>query len=133
MFATKNNIAFYVVTVCIKKTILLFAQLSFNQKMSLESTERSPLLLNKNKTDISESEVIWNKSHILKIIIGAGAGTFLEFYAFALVAYFETEIINAYFPSTSSKYNELLEAFALFGVGMYILTFSIVIQHVFNN
>ena len=45
-----------------------------------------------NDSEDLKKEVQWNTKHILKIVLGAGIGSLLEFYSFGLVAYFEPGI-----------------------------------------
>ena len=44
-------------------------------------------------SDNIRKDIQWNAKHIIKIIIGAGIGSLLEFYSFGLVAYFEPGIV----------------------------------------
>ena len=79
-----------------------------------------------NQIEISHPDTtpkdVWKFQHIAKIIIGAGIGSLLEYYSFALVAYFETELKTAYFPPISSDYISLMEEFALYGIGIILIT-----------
>ena len=42
------------------------------------------------------------------ILLASGMGTFLEFYSFGLIGYFESEIANAFFPSTHSSFISII-------------------------
>ena len=44
-------------------------------------------------SETMRKDIKWNAKHIIKIIIGAGIGSLLEFYSFGLVAYFEPGMI----------------------------------------
>ena len=44
-------------------------------------------------SDHTRKDIKWNTKHIMKIVLGAGIGSLLEFYSFGLVAYFEPGII----------------------------------------
>eukprot|EP01084_Bolivina_argentea_P102803 184154_1 len=61
------------------------------------------------------NKVQWNAKHIVKIVSGAGIGSLLEFYSFGLVAYFETELKDAFFPPSIDQYGALMQEFTLYG------------------
>lgn len=75
-------------------------------------------LTSKQPLNIPEKlDARWDTKHIIKVVLGAGIGSFLEFYGFGLVGYFESEIALSYFPNNNdSTYNEFLEAFTVFGI-----------------
>ena len=66
-------------------------------------------------------DIEWNRTHIIKILIGTGIGGLLEFYSFALVAYFESQLKSAFFPTIHGDYDSLLVEFALYGISITIL------------
>ena len=63
-----------------------------NQKR--EETEA--LLSNDDVADAPE----WDSKHAWNIVLGAGVGSFLEFYAWGLVSYFEDELKGLIIPSS---------------------------------
>merc|ERR1719273_2534341 len=66
----------------------------------------------------------WDTRHIINIVLGAGIGSLMEFYSFGLVAYFETQLENAYFPPSSSAFESMLEEFTLFGLAFVMRPFG---------
>eukprot|EP01084_Bolivina_argentea_P102802 184153_1 len=66
----------------------------------------------------------WNTTHIFKIVIGAGIGSLLEFYSFGLVAYFEPELKQAFFPPSNTDYDALLQEFTLYGCAFAMRPFG---------
>ena len=65
--------------------------------------------------DYIRPTIEWNGLHILKIIIGAGIGSTLQFYTYCLVSYFEPELKYAYFPSSSEliKGNQIMNTISV--------------------
>ena len=63
-----------------------------------------------------KKDIRWDATHIIKVTFGAGIGSFLEFYGFGLVGYFENEISLSFFPINGNDYYQFLEAFTVFGI-----------------
>eukprot|EP01084_Bolivina_argentea_P055917 102409_1 len=51
----------------------------------------------------------------LTVLFGTGLGSFLEFYSFGLIAYFQEVISKAFFPATSDPTIALFQSFTLYG------------------
>lgn len=64
-----------------------------------------------NDNTLHELELDYKKLALL--LIGAAIGSFLEFFCFGLVGYFEDEIVTAFFPPSNTS---MLESFTLFGI-----------------
>ena len=58
------------------------------------------------------------------LLLASGMGTFLEFYSFGLIGYFESEVADAFFPSSDSSYISMLESFSLYGVAFVVRPFG---------
>ena len=58
------------------------------------------------------------------VMIGAAAGSFFEFYDYALIVYFADQISDAFFPPHSSQEVSLLEAFGLYGAAYIVRPFG---------
>jgi len=88
--------------------------------MASDAPETEPLLQNQDEDDaVGTTKHLpqWDDTWFLvKIVLGAGMGSMMEFYSFGLVAYFTTQLENAYFPPTDSEFESLLEEFTLFGL-----------------
>jgi len=84
--------------------------------MASAAPENEPLLNDADAEDADAPKKEWDKKHVVGIVLGAGIGSLMEFYSFGLVAYFETELENAFFPPSSSDFESMLEEFTLFGL-----------------
>ena len=89
--------------------------------MSIQDEEKTPLSGSSGRVSRASSSAV--KSAPL-LLLASGLGTFLEFYSFGLIGYFEAQIANAFFPSSSSSYISLLESFSLYGVAFIIRPFG---------